>query len=590
METRANYILIGAFTVAGLLGMLGFFLLFASVELDRQFDYYDVRFSSVSGLNNASDVRFSGLPVGQVVDVRLAPERDGTILVRLEVDAETPVRADSVATIEAQGVTGVSYVGINGGTPEAPLLEDTAVGDIPEIQSGRSVLQALSEDAPALFDEALMIVSEIGDLLTDENSNLLKSILVNTEAASAEFASSLENFSAVADTVNTFADEISRFNSTLNTITEDLTTVLSTTNTTIEGIGLLTGETRLLVARGAGTLDGFDATMAETQRFVAEDLVQTADDARALMDELRAQAASLGADAEVLIGSLSTDAGTLIATLDGTGQTATARLDELAQTLAGIDALVAQLDTTATDVATAVRRIDGLVASDGAPLLTESRALIASANATMASINVVATVDLPAIVADIRSATQTTSRVISEVGGSLTSATGEMDGLVDIAETALTEATTIFRNANGTISAINTALETGDRTLEAATEVFTSADRVLDNELTGIITMMESTLGALTQAVNDISADLPAVTGDLRAASESAAAAFAAVEEVAERAGPDIATFTSTALPLYSRLATEARILIENLDQLTQQIERDPARFFLDQGRPDFRR
>lgn len=590
METRANYILIGAFTVAGMLGILGFFLLFASVELDRQFDYYDVRFPSVSGLNNASDVRFSGLPVGQVVDVRLAPERDGTIVVRLEVDAETPIRADSVATIEAQGVTGVSFVGISGGTPEAPFLEDIAAGSIPEIQAGRSVLQVLSEDAPALLSETLMIVSEIGDLLTDENRNLLKSILVNTESASAEFANSLQNFSTVADTVNAFADEISRFNSTLNTITEDLTTVLSTTNTTIEGIGLLTGETRLLVERGVGTLDGFDATMAETQRFVAEDLVQTADDARDLLAELRTQAVTLGADAEGLMETLGTDAEGLIGTLDGTGLTATARLDELAQTLTSIDALIARLDTTTTDVGSAVRRIDGLVASDGAPLLSETRTLIASANAAMTSVNAVATVDLPAIVADIRSATDTTARVIAEVGGSLNSATGQIDGLVEIAETALTEATTIFRNANGTISAINTALETGDRTLEAATEVFTSADRVLDNELSGIIESMETTLDALTGAVNDISADLPAVTNDLRAASESAATAFAAVEGVAASAGPDIAAFTSTALPLYSRLASEARILIDNLDRLTQQIERDPARFFLDQSRPDFRR
>ncbi|MDO7723120.1 MAG: MlaD family protein, partial [Loktanella sp.] len=77
METKANFVLIGAFTLAGLIGLMGFFLWFAQVELDRQFAYYDIRFSSVSGLSNASDVRFNGLAVGQVVDVKLAPERDG---------------------------------------------------------------------------------------------------------------------------------------------------------------------------------------------------------------------------------------------------------------------------------------------------------------------------------------------------------------------------------------------------------------------------------------------------------------------------------------------------------------------------------
>jgi len=99
VETKANYILIGAFTILGLLGLLGFFLWFARIELDRQFAYYDVRFTSVSGLSPASDVRFSGLPVGQVVDVRLSPDQDGTMTVRVEVAADTPVREDSIVTI-----------------------------------------------------------------------------------------------------------------------------------------------------------------------------------------------------------------------------------------------------------------------------------------------------------------------------------------------------------------------------------------------------------------------------------------------------------------------------------------------------------
>lgn len=117
METRANYVLIGAFALAGFLAMLAAFLWFANIRLDRQFAYYDIDFPSVSGLSDASDVRFSGLPVGQVVDVRLSPERDGTVRVRIEIGADTPVRSDSVATIEAQGVTGVSYVG---SPPERP--------------------------------------------------------------------------------------------------------------------------------------------------------------------------------------------------------------------------------------------------------------------------------------------------------------------------------------------------------------------------------------------------------------------------------------------------------------------------------------
>src|SRR6056297_2296702 len=182
METRANYVLIGAFALAGFLGLLGFLLWFAQYELDRQFAYYDVRFSSVSGLSRASEVRFAGLPVGQVADVRLSPDSDGTVLVRLEVAGDTPVRTDSVATIESMGVTGVSYVGITSGEPQSPLL--TAEDGIPEIDAGRSVLQSLTADAPRIIEEAVAVMENVRQLLNEDNQQKVQNILDNLEQSS----------------------------------------------------------------------------------------------------------------------------------------------------------------------------------------------------------------------------------------------------------------------------------------------------------------------------------------------------------------------------------------------------------------------
>lgn len=280
METRANYILIGLFALAGFLGLLGFFLWFARVELDRQFAYYDIRFTSVSGLSNASDVRFSGLPVGQVVDVRLAPVRDGTIAVRIEIAAETPVRADSVATIEAQGVTGVSYVAIGPGSPEAPLLLASSDEDIPEIEAGRSTLQSLTEDAPELVAETLRVVQQVGDLFRGENADRLENILVNAETASADFATALEGVSGVAETVEDFAEQINRFNSTLDTLTGELTTVLETADNTLVAIGEMATDARAVVNAGAGTLNTVDGAVAEARRYIADDLTATTTEAR----------------------------------------------------------------------------------------------------------------------------------------------------------------------------------------------------------------------------------------------------------------------------------------------------------------------
>jgi phospholipid/cholesterol/gamma-HCH transport system substrate-binding protein len=579
LETRANYILIGAFTIAGFIGVLAFFLWFARVELDRQFAYYDIRFSSVSGLGNASDVRFSGLPVGQVVDVRLAPDQDGSILVRVEVAAETPVRSDSIATIEAQGVTGVSFVSIGAGSPDAPLLVSTQAVPIPEIEAGRSTLQSLSEDAPQLVSETLQVVQEIGQLLGNENQGRLENILLNIESASADFAQTLKDFSSVAATVTSFTEEISRFNATLEMATGELTGVLKTTDTTIASIGELSEEARVVVSKGSTALDSVQETIIETERYISEDLTGTTETLRQMVVELQAQVTSVGDDAK-----------TLMSTLGTTGSTATARLEEARTTLTEVDALIARLDETATILGGTAARLDGLIETEGGPLLSETRAMVNEAKRAIQTVNAVADTDLPAIFSDIRAAAQKSSQTITDVGANLTSASGRIDEIANEAGVALGEATRAFGNANETLAAINAALETGDRALSAAERAFLGADRVINEDISGVITGLETSLKTLNTAVAGVSEDLPLISADLRSASQSAADAFAELRSIANSAAPSVREFASTALPLYTRLAQESRALIANLDRLAEQIERDPTRFFLDRQTPEFRR
>jgi phospholipid/cholesterol/gamma-HCH transport system substrate-binding protein len=579
LETKANFVLIGAFTLAGLLGILGFFLWFAQVELDRQFDYYDIRFSSVSGLGNASDVRFSGLPVGQVVDVRLSPNQDGTILVRVEVDAETPVRADSIATIEAQGVTGVSFVGIDPGSPKAPLLEPTDEQPVPEITAGRSTLQSLSEDAPRLLEESLQLVSDVGDLLGTENRDRINSIIANVESASADFAETLEGVSGISTTVNDFAEQISRFNETLNTLTGDLTDVLQTADATLTSIGELSEQGKGVLTASDDTLTSAKSAIDRTENYIATDLTQATADLRATTAALQSE-----------LSALATDARALMATLNTTGETATARLQEAQTTLLATDALISRLDGTAEAVTETADTLDALIRDEGAPLLSETRTMVAEADRAIASVATIANEDLPVIIADIRQTAETFRSVATEVGGNLTTSSQSAKAVLETARVTLEDARVSFANANTTLAAINDALETGDRALGAAERAFTGADRILNEDLDGIISGLESSLGNLDSAIAQVSEDIPGMSADLRAASQAASDTFAELRSLTSAASPSIREFTTTALPLYSRLAQESRALIANLDRLTDQIQRDPTRFFLDQETPEFRR
>ncbi|WP_112322106.1 MlaD family protein [Oceanibium sediminis] len=579
METRANFVLIGAFALAGFFGILAFFLWFARIELDRQFAYYDVDFPTVSGLSDASDVRFAGLPVGRVVDVRLSPTEDGTVRVRLEVGSETPVRTDSIATIESQGVTGVSFVGITAGTPDAPLLQEATERGIPMIEPGRSVLQSLSQEAPQILSETLQVVRDIRTLIGGENQQRVQNILENVERSSVAFADALDDFSNVSQTVSDFADEIGRFNTTLDSLTTDVSGVLSAAETTLASVDDLAKDAQGLVARGSDTLTRAQGPIAAAERYINEDLGPATDQLRSSISEIEARISALGDTADALM-----------ATYDQTGQIASARLNEARETITATNELIARLDQTLGSVDTAAQRLDGLIVDGANPLIAELRVATQEATSVIRKVGETADIDLPAIVSDVRAAADSASRMFEEVGNDLSSASARIDGLVATAGDTLETARTTFANANETLTAINGALETGDRALQAAEGAFTGAQRVIDEDVADITGRLSSTLDELEAAIGAVAADIPGVTEELRAASRSAESAFAQIESAVDGSAPAFRDFAATALPQYGRLAVETRALIENLDALTEQIRRDPSRFFLDPRAPEYRR
>ena len=697
METRANYVLIGTFALVGFLGLIGFFLWFAQVQLDRQFAYFDVRFTSVSGLARASEVRFAGLPVGQVVDVRLSPEADGTVLVRLEVAAETPVRTDSVATIESLGVTGVSYVGISAGDATRPLLAEVEEG-VPEITAGRSALQTLTEDAPEILSGALEVMETLGQLFSEENRDRVEAILLNLEESSGDLGQALQDFAAITGIVGAAATDIAFFTTQLEPVVTGVERTLVTADRALESVAegadqvartlesgeglvasaeaalrtldrvagedvpalltelretsaVLRGEAELLGPTARDTLESFAATaaaatarLAEAEALIAraevtlgtldraattgeallagegralaaaatrvvdEDLPRALADLRAagasarimaddvsgliqlevprVLDDLRATAATVRTQLDALGG----DARVLMAEFTATGAAATARLTEAEATLAAVDGLIARLDDTLVTVDRAAGSVATLVEGEGTALATEARELIAGAGRAVAAAGRVAEEDLPAIVADVRAATETAARVVEAVGADLTAATGRIEALSGSAEIAVAQAGDTFARAAATLDAIDGALATGERALVAAERAFDGASGAIEAELSPLLAELRGMVAELEGTVAVIAADFPAITADLRSASASADQAFAELEGMARAARGPVRDFATAALPQFTQLAREARSLVSSFDRLVRQLERDPSRVLFSRPPPEFRR
>jgi phospholipid/cholesterol/gamma-HCH transport system substrate-binding protein len=213
METKANYVLIGVFTLLAIFAGLGFFLWLAKVQIDRSYTQYDVVFDQVSGLGQSSAVTFNGVNVGKVLAINLDRADPSKVRVRIEVSATTPVREGTEATLASQGVTGVAFVGLESGgaKADAPHLPLDPISGVAEIPSKTTVVQGLLEDAPDLLAKAISVLNDMGRFTTAENADHITNILANLEDASGRLDKVMDDLTSASTSFAGAADKISAF-------------------------------------------------------------------------------------------------------------------------------------------------------------------------------------------------------------------------------------------------------------------------------------------------------------------------------------------------------------------------------------------
>jgi phospholipid/cholesterol/gamma-HCH transport system substrate-binding protein len=181
METRSNYVMVGAVTLAMLAGLLLFTVWIAGLS-NKQTKCFDIYFAQeVSGLNKGSNVSFSGVPVGQVGQISLLPNRPEFVWVRIEVDDETPVLQGTTAQIKGVGFTGVSEIQLGGAVKGARPITQLGPQGCPVIPASSGGLGALLNSAPELIDRIQRLTERLTELLSDENQNAISDILENVE-------------------------------------------------------------------------------------------------------------------------------------------------------------------------------------------------------------------------------------------------------------------------------------------------------------------------------------------------------------------------------------------------------------------------
>src|SRR6476620_6803903 len=188
METRSNYIMVGAVTVALLAGVLLFIVWLAGLS-NKQTKCYDIYFSQgVGGLNQGSNVSFSGVPVGQVDKISLLPNRPEFVWVRINVDQQTPVLQGTTAQIKGIGFTGVSEIQLDGAVRGSRPIQQLGPQGCPVVPATAGGLGALLNSAPELIDRIQRLTERLTELLSDKNQNAISDILENVDKTTAVLA------------------------------------------------------------------------------------------------------------------------------------------------------------------------------------------------------------------------------------------------------------------------------------------------------------------------------------------------------------------------------------------------------------------
>ena len=571
METRANFILIGAFTLAAILGTLGFFIWLASVQVDRQYVTYGILFDDVSGLDPSGDVLFNGISVGKVIGLAIYEEDASKVFATVEIDNSTPVRSNTVAQVQSQGVTGVAYISLSGGTPGATLLtaED---GALPMIRSKRSTVQALVEDAPDLLAQATDLLAQFQGLTSPENQALVTRILRNLETSSGRLDQALTDFSEISGTVSEATAQISIFTGKLDSI-----------STSVQ-ITLERADAALLSAQTA--FDSADTTLKASGAAI-RNVEDTFDAAQILLRDtvppLLEKLSEAVTRADTAIADLQQRGGITLEGFDETADLLNARLTELEQTLR-------DADTAFTAVTEASTGFDTLVTGEGTAMVADARTVLATAQTMLASLEGVVQTDLPAVVEDIRRAVTTASAAVERVSGDVTGLTARFDPIATQTETALASATALMERARLSLGTLDTTLTGTDAVLTSAETAFNAATGLMQTDLAPVLQDMRTASERISVAVEGVSRDVPAITADLRALIARADTVVGQVQNAVSATAPGLSDFTRTGLPELTRLGAEARGLITTLNSLVRRIERDPARFLLDNRVPEYRR
>lgn len=295
MESKVNYALVGAFVLAlGAAVIAGVLWLAVGGDTQKRYDPYgSIVRESVAGLNIDAPVKYLGVNVGKVSEISIDPQNSRQVLLKFLIDHGTPIKLDTEAVLKSQGLTGIAYVEINGGSAGSPPLVPTKEIPIPMIRSKPSLSARLENVAITVLANLDRVTTSLDAMLDADNRTALKTTL-------ADIASLMRVLSDQRDALSSSITDAARITHNTARVSEQFTSAMDRVTggaAAVEKMASIVGRAgenadRIATAAGTSMKQINTETLPELERLLVE-LNQLAPSLRRLIEQTERSPTSL---------------------------------------------------------------------------------------------------------------------------------------------------------------------------------------------------------------------------------------------------------------------------------------------------------
>ncbi len=375
MESRANTALIGAFTLGVLALAFVFIYWLASGSWGADTRTLTVEFfGPVTGMTPGSEVLFNGINIGTVKAILQDPEDPGRVIAQLSVDSNQPIKDDTKATVGVQGLTGLGYMKLNGGSKDKPNLFATPGAVL--LKGDSATTDDLFAAAGELMVRADSILTEIEDLVKTNRAGVDASI-ANVQSFTAALSENSDKIATFVDSVAGAADGIATLSKRLEAVVDKSEAILAAVepddvrqtiaklretaenaSSFSQSLSARSGDIDRMVTQFSAIssdINAFTASLTGIGERAGTLLSDVGDKAGKILDAVDPQAVSRAVDNIDRIAA-AIEPEKVGATIDGLASFSQTLLDRRED----IDALVTQLSTIASDVSGFSARLPSL--------------------------------------------------------------------------------------------------------------------------------------------------------------------------------------------------------------------------------------